>query len=64
MDRVYVCNDASADRTREKVEEFMGVDKTYLIFYPVALLGTLFITYLLVRVLSRIPHSELLIGRN
>jgi len=42
----------------------MGVDKTYLIFYPVALLGTLFITYLLVRVLSRIPHSELLIGRN
>ena len=26
MDRVYVCNDASADRTREKVEEFMKMD--------------------------------------
>jgi glycosyltransferase involved in cell wall biosynthesis len=27
VDRIYVCNDASTDRTREKVEEFMKADK-------------------------------------
>jgi glycosyltransferase involved in cell wall biosynthesis len=26
IDRIYVCNDASTDRTREKVEEYMGRD--------------------------------------
>lgn len=42
----------------------MGIDRADLLFYPIAFLGTLSITYLLVRCLSRVPHSELLIGRN